>query len=226
MKWLNDFTLVMRSSITTLREKIEDPERMLHQLVVDMEEELEHVRHSVAEAIADEIQLRKRVERTRKETEEWLERAQSALKRNDETASKSALEQKVLAEQRAESLGKEHEKQKDQTHKLQSSVHDLEDKIRQARQKRTVLLARLTRADSTRRINNALDRTGNQSAFTQFNKLESRVDRAEAVNEAYDRLDGKDPDADELQRQFEEDDRRDQIENEFEELKKRVGPQA
>lgn len=226
MKWLNDFTLVMRSSITTLREKIEDPERMLHQLVIDMEEELEHVRHSVAEAIADEIQLRKRVERAHKETEEWLERAQSALKRNDESASKSALEQKVLAEQRAESLDKEHEKQKDQTRKLQSSVHDLEDKIRQARQKRTVLLARLTRADSTRRINDAMDRAGNQSAFSQFNRLESRVDRAEAVNEAYDRLDGKDPDADELQRQFEEDDRRDRVESEFEELKKRVGSQA
>ena len=44
MKWLENFTLVMRSSVTTLRDKIEDPERMLHQLIVDMEEELESVR--------------------------------------------------------------------------------------------------------------------------------------------------------------------------------------
>ena len=51
MNWINNFSLVMRSSITTLREKFEDPERMLHQLIVDMDEELESVRESVAEAI-------------------------------------------------------------------------------------------------------------------------------------------------------------------------------
>ena len=59
MKWLDSFTFVMKSSITTLREKIEDPERMLHQLICDMEEELVTVRESVAAAIADEIQLSK-----------------------------------------------------------------------------------------------------------------------------------------------------------------------
>ena len=61
MKWLQDFTLIMRTSVSTLREKIEDPERMLHQLIIDMEGELESVRASVAAAMADEIQLRNRV---------------------------------------------------------------------------------------------------------------------------------------------------------------------
>ncbi len=65
MSWLNQFTLVMRSSITSLRESVENPERMLHQLIVDMEEELDRVRRSVAEAVADEIQMRKRAERER-----------------------------------------------------------------------------------------------------------------------------------------------------------------
>ena len=41
MKWLTNFSLVMRSNITTLKEKIEDPERMLHQLIIDMAEELD-----------------------------------------------------------------------------------------------------------------------------------------------------------------------------------------
>ena len=61
MKWLESFTLVMKSSITTLRERIEDPERMLHQLICDMEEELYRVRESVAGAIADEILLKRKV---------------------------------------------------------------------------------------------------------------------------------------------------------------------
>ncbi len=175
MKWLENFTLVMRSSVTTLRDKIEDPERMLHQLIVDMEEELESVRAGVAEAIADEIQLGKRVQKAREESDQWLERATIALKRNDEQASKQALDQKVLTDQRAGTFAAEYQQQQDQTAKLQASLHDLEDKIRQARQKRTLLLARMTRADSTRRINQAMNQAENRSAFAQFSRLEERV---------------------------------------------------
>ena len=67
MSWLTTFNLMIRSSITTLREKIEDPERLLHQLIVDMEEELDRVRESVAEAIADEIQLGRKVQQAHSE---------------------------------------------------------------------------------------------------------------------------------------------------------------
>lgn len=222
MQWLNQFTFVMKSSITALREKIEDPERMLHQLIIDMEEEQESVRRSVAEAIADEIQLGKQVDREREAAKEWLDRATKALKRGDETTSKAALEQKMLSEKRAEDLHAQHEKQKTQTRKLQDSVRDLDDKIRQARQKRTLLLARLARADSSRRINAALDRAGSSSAFAQFNRLEQRVDRAEALETAYDRMDGHDPDVDELERQFEEAERRENVADEFERLKQQL----
>ena len=226
MAWLERFTLVMRSSWTTLRETVEDPERMLHQLIIDMEEELEAVRRSVAEAIADEIQLRRRWERERDEAEQWSERAASALKRRDEPAAKSALEQKVLAEQRAETLQEEHRKQQEQTRKLQDSVGDLEDKIRQARQKRTLLLARLTRAESSQRINRALDRAESRSAFAEFSRLEQRVDRAEALSEAYDRMEGRDPEAEELDRRFRDAERRDRVEQELEDLKRRMSEGA
>lgn len=223
MKWFENFTLVMRSSVTALRERVEDPERMLHQLIVDMEEELETVRENVAEAIADEIQLGRRVQKARDEAGQWMDRAGSALKRDDERNAKSALEQKVLAEQRADSLDKEHEKQKEQTTRLQRSVQDLEDKIRQARQKRTLLLARLTRAESASKINRAMDQAESRSAFAQFGRLEQRVDRAEAMGEAYDRMEGRDPDAAELEHTFAEQERREQVHNELEELKRRVG---
>jgi phage shock protein A len=226
MKWLENFAFVMRSSITTLREKIEDPERMLHQMIVDMDEELESIRASVAGAIADEILLGKKVERARAEAEEWRERATTAVKRNDDRSAKAALEQNVAAEQRADSLEREYQKQKDETAKLQRAVRDLEDKIRQARQKQTLLVARLARAESSTRINQVLDKAASQSAFAHFGRLEQRVERAEAMTEAYDRLEGRDPDAAELQRQFEETERKERLEKEFEALKRQVAKQA
>ena len=219
MQWLNQFSLVMRSSITSLREKIEDPERMLHQLIIDMEEELDRVRSSVAEAIADEIQLRKRAERERQEADVWMQRAGDAMKRGDEGTAKSALEQKIAAAQRADQFSEDYQRQRTEVQKLQSSVTDLEDKIRQAKQKKTLLTARMTRAASTQKINQTLDRTHSKSAFAQFSRMEAKVEREEAVSEAWDRLEGKDPDAEELARKFRQEEKEQQLNEELERLK-------
>jgi len=222
MSWLNTFSFVMRANVTTLRERFSDPERMLHQLIIDMEEELGRVRESVAGAIADQIQLERKVKKTQEEVDHWSERATSAIHRSDESAARLALEQKLMCQQRVDSLTVELAKQREQTDKLRSAVQELEDKIRQARQKQTLLLARLTRAESSSRINQALNSVQSKSAFAEFRRLEDRVEREEAMSEAYDRLEGRDPAADELERQFEESDRKERLEKEFEELKNRV----
>lgn len=225
MAWLESFTLVMRSSIATLREKIEDPERMLYQLIIDMEEELDRVRECVAGAIADEIQLGRKAEQARDEAAQWLERASSSLRRGDEGQAQAALEQKGLAEQRAERLAQEFAKQKEETAKLQRAVADLEDKIRQARQKQTLLLARLARANTAARVQRAMDCAGSRSAFAQFSRLEQRVERAEAMDEARARLDGRDPDAEELARRCAESERKERLARELTELKQRMSEQ-
>ena len=219
MKWLSQFSLVMRSSVTSLREMVEDPERMLHQLIIDMGNELDEVRASVAEAVADEIQMRKRMEVESAEAQKWLERATSAMKRGDETNAKLALEQKLAAQQRADRYVIEYERQQTEVAKLQSSVFDLEDKIRQARQKMTLLAARMARATSTKKIHSVMDRGQTSSAFAQFGRLEKKVEREEALCEAWDRMDGKDPDADQLARNFEAEELKAQLEKELQQLK-------
>jgi phage shock protein A len=222
MFWLDRFSFIIRSSITTLRESVEDPPRMIHQLICDMEEEQVRVRASVAEAIADEIQLKNKVDKSEQEANRWGERAKQAMSRKDEEAARAAIEQRLLAEQRHAGLAKEHEQQRLQTEKLQRSTKDLEDKIRQARQKKTLLLARMTRADSERKIRGALGRAEANSAFSAFHRLEERVERAEALCEADDRLNDKDPAAEELERQFSDAEMRETLQKELEELKRQM----
>lgn len=222
MSWLSQFTFVMRSSITSLREQVEDPERMLHQLILDLEEEHARVRRSVARAIADEIQLGKRVARQRELSQQWLDRAGAALKRGDEAASRAALEQKVQEDERLARLEEEHRVQKEQTAGLTGSVHDMEDRIRQARQKQTLLLARLARAESTSLITQALDQTDGANALAQFARLEDRVERAEAMSAAYEQLSDRNLRGEALQREFLEAARREQVAREFAELQGRM----
>lgn len=225
MKLIDRFTLVMKTSISSLREKIEDPERMLHQLICDMEEELAAVRESVAAAVADEIQLSKQIETARGEIDTWLTRAQSAIQRGNESAAKDALDQKLRCEERVATLETGYETQRVQVERLQTSYRELEDRIRQARHKRTLLVARLARAESSERINKALDHAGSSSAFVEFSRLEERVDRAEALSEARDRLDGRDPDAEELAARFAADERSDRLQSELDALKQQLATQ-
>ena len=171
-----------------------------------------------AEAMADEIQLRKRVDAARQEAAQWLTRAKSAIDRKDESSAEAALKQKLFATERADTLTQEHERQQQQTRKLRDSVRDLEEKIRLARQRETLLLARLTRADSSRRINAALDRTHGKTVLAEFNRLETRVERAEALADAYELLDGHDPEVADLERQFNEQQRTEKVRQELESL--------
>jgi phage shock protein A len=222
MKWFSQFSLVMRSNITSLCESVENPERMLHQLILDMQEELARVKQSVAEAIADEILMRKTVQREQAEVRVWSERAEAAIKRGDEDSAKAALKQQLSAKSRVQQYTSEHATQAYEVQKLQDSVRTLEDKIRQAKQKKTLLTARLARASSTNKINSVIDRVDSQSAFAQFNRLQQRVDREEAIGEAWQRLDGEQSESEELERQFEREEHEQQLSEELASLKARM----
>jgi phage shock protein A len=222
MQWLTTFSLVIRSNISTLIERFENPERVLNQLILDMEEELVRVRASTAGVIADEIQLGKRVEAARSQAQQWHERAASALKSGDEATARAALEQKMRADQQAESLDREYRPHQAETEKLHRSVHDLEGKIRQANHRRALLLARLTRAESARSVQQVLRTVETQSALAQFERLEQRVSRAEALEQAYDRMEGRDPETEDLKRQFEQKEHKERLQREFDELKQRL----
>jgi phage shock protein A len=222
MSWLVTFSLIIRSNINALLENFENPERVLNQLIIDMEEELERVRANVAGVIADEIQLGRQVDKARGEAEQWQQRAVRALERKDEASTKAALEQKVLADQRAETLGREHLKHKDETAKLHRAIRDLEGKIRQAGHKRNLLAARLARVQSAHTVNAVLNRMDESSALAQFHRLEQRIERAEALEEAHARLDDRDPKVVDLEQQFADQEHRERLQKEFEELKRRV----
>ena len=219
MAWLSQFSLVMRSSITALREQIEDPERMLHQLIIDMQSELDTVRSSVAEAIADEILARKRIAREQEDETKWQDRAVTAVKRGDETTARTALEQKLACTARIEQYQRDHVKQSTEVEKLKAAVRDLEDKIRQAQHKKTILIARLARARSTTKIHAAIERTDQGSAFAQFQRLEDRVDRQEARIQAWTEMDGEALPNSDVEKDFLEQERRDRVQSELESLR-------
>lgn len=222
MKLFTQFSLLVRSSLTSLRDKVEDPERMLHQLVIDMQDELQRVRLTVADTVADEIQLRRKADKERQSAEGWLQKATSALQKNNESMAESALQQKAAADERVVRYETELKQQSAEVLRLRDSVTDLEDRIRQAKQRKSLLAARLARAETTQKINSALDRTTHDSAFAQFERFEERVERTEAVTEAMQVMDGIDPNERDIERQFEAEERADAVAEQLADLKRKL----
>ena len=189
MQWLETFTVVMRSQMTTLRERIENPERMIHQLILDMEEELEIARERISGALADEKHLHSETEKLEAEVECWLERATQSLRRGDESSAKNALEHKRRAEDRAKTLAEVYRTQQEQTRRLEEAFGDLEDKIRQARRKQRLLLAKMALSQLHDQLEelgvesdgrSLSENAGKEQLEREFQELKRRVHAGEA----------------------------------------------
>ena len=87
---------LIKSNLNDLISKSEDPEKMLNQVVLDMNAQLVEAKKQVASSIADEKRLLKQFEQETANAEEWERRAgtmdrQMTLKpaRADSTATRS-----------------------------------------------------------------------------------------------------------------------------------------
>lgn len=223
MESLEDFVFMLRSHLTAFREKVEDPERMLHQWICDQEEELERLRHLVANVMADEAELSRCVDAAAAEAGRWRAKAAEALHRGDESAARAALAESLRVTERTEALRIEREALRGESNRLQESYRALEDEIRQARHRRTLLVARMAQAQTSGRFRREFERATGDSDFAEFSRLEREVRRAEAMSAAYDLLDGRDVGPETVDRSAE---RRRQLEAELDALRRRAGEEA
>src|SRR5213075_967369 len=92
MSLMERVSALIRANLNDLVDKAEDPEKMLRQVIVDMENQLIQVKTQVAVAIADEHLLdRKRKDNSEQRTE-WLRKAELAVDKRDDELARLALE--------------------------------------------------------------------------------------------------------------------------------------
>src|SRR2546427_11452493 len=82
---------LIRSNISDLIARAENPEKMLNQLIVDMRSQLAKAKQQVAGAIADEKRLAAQVEQEKKSAEDWEKRAVLAVQGGGGDLAKQAL---------------------------------------------------------------------------------------------------------------------------------------
>jgi phage shock protein A len=180
---------VVSAHVNDLIGKAEKPEKMLNQLLVDMNEQLVESKKSVAYAIADEKKLARDVEEQEAQAKDWERKAMLAVNAGKDDLAKEALLRKQEFDNNAAEYQKQWAAQKASVDKLKASLRELQDKIEDAQRKKNLLVARAKRAEAQQKIQATVSNvTGNNSAFDAFDRMAKKVDQLEAENEAAQEL--------------------------------------
>lgn len=180
---------VISSNMNDLIAKAENPEKMLNQMIIDMNEQLIESKKAVAMAIADEKRLERDVIENKAKAEDWEKKAMLAVRAGRDDLAKEALLRKQEHETYVGQLGTQWQAQKESVEKLKVSLRDVQTKIEEASRKKNILVARAKRAEAQDKINKTMSSlSGNKSAFDTFDRMAKKIDELEARTEAQKEL--------------------------------------
>jgi phage shock protein A len=195
---------VISSNVNDLISKAEDPEKMLNQLIIDMNNQLIESKKAVALAIADEKKLGRDTENQFVQAQEWERKAMLAVNAGKDDLAKEALLRKQEYDNAYAEYKKQWEAQKAAVEKLKITLRELQNKIDAAQRKKNLLVARAKRAEAQEKIQNTISSvSGSTSAFEAFDRMAAKVDQLEAQADAHAELSDMSADAD-LDKKFKE----------------------
>lgn len=197
------FTLLVKGRINELFDALEDPERSLYQLILEMEEQLEAAKQAAAQAMANEDRLRQQIELRARDAETWEEAAARALERGEEADARAALERAEGAERQLTRLRESLATQQQDTAQIRDTVERWCEQVEEARGRHELLQARLRQSEARRSMGTLIQGVAAQNLQGEFERLGDRVERRCAVQNAYFRLDAE-MRGDDLKRRFED----------------------
>jgi phage shock protein A len=185
---LDRIRTVLKANINALISKAEDPEKMLNQLIMDMNEQLLEAKKQVAMAIADEKKLERQAMENKSQGEDWEKKAMLAVKAGKDDLAKEALVRKQEYDGYAASFQKEYDSQHAAVEQLKDALRQLQAKIEEASRKKNLLIARAKRAEAQKQIQQTMGSLSANSSFDTFDRMAQKVDQVEAEAEALKEL--------------------------------------
>jgi phage shock protein A len=172
MSLLERVSTLLRANLNDLIEKAEDPEKLLKQLVLDMENQLMQVKTQVAIAIADEHLL------------EWKRKAELAVRKGDDGLARAALERSLSAKGMTGGFAQQMEDQKTEVETLKNALRNLEQKLAETRSRCELMIAESRRARVVGRAQQARETIARKEGDSSIQRMKSKIAGAEARNAA------------------------------------------
>lgn len=218
---VNRITDIVKSNLNDMISKAEDPEKMIKQMIIDMEAQLNQAKIEVAKTIAEEKKLHKFCEDEKNEVENWLSKAELAVKSGDDELAVEALERKKKHEDIYNQYKGQYEDQNSLTEELKSSLSALQLKIEDAKRQKSVLITRAKRADAKSNIQGAMSRVDNSDAFNTLERMSDKIEDQEFINEATQEVNALSKDQ-QLEKKFEKLNVKTEVMDELAQLKEKL----
>lgn len=179
-------TDIINANLNAALDRAEDPEKLIRQMIHEMEDTLVEVRSNAASLIADRKGLERRRNRLQDAQGEWERKAELALDKDREDLARAALVEKSKLAADKKDLDEELEHLDDGLGHYEDDIAKLEAKLREAKAKQKAILARHSTATSRLRVRRQLRDKRLDEAYVKFEQMERRLDGVESEVESFD----------------------------------------
>ena len=184
MSVFSRMSTIFKANVNEALTKAEDPEKVLNQVIIEMNEQLVDTKQKVAAAIADEKRLQRQYQETVEQAKGWEEKATIAVEKERDDLAREALARRNEAQQLADEYKIQWDKQRQAVDQLKEHLRALELKIGEAGRKKQLLIARQKRANAQKQIHETMAGMKDSGAFDTFDRMEQKVGDMEARADA------------------------------------------
>jgi phage shock protein A len=173
---------LIKADLNDLIDKAEDPEKLLKQLLLDMQNQYMQLKTQVAMAVAEQHLLEQKRNEHLEAQKGWVDKADLALRKNDEQLARAALERSLAYESAAKNFGQHMQDEARLTLLLRDSLHRLEQKMTETKARAELLIAQHRRARLTART--GLINAAELEQDAAVERLRWKVTESEVVGQA------------------------------------------
>ena len=184
MALLERVSTLIRANLNDMIDKAEDPEKMIKQVILDMQNQLLQVKTQVAIAIADQHLLEKKRKENEDAAAEWRRKAEMAVDKKQDDLARAALERSLSYDELAKNFAQQVVDQKAEVDNLKNALNKLEAKLAEAQNKSELLIAQHRRARALNKATDARTAIGDGSKAAVYDRMKRRVAHDEAVAQA------------------------------------------
>ncbi len=184
MALLERVSTLVKANLNDLIDKAEEPEKMIKQVILDMQNQLLQVKTQVAIAIADQHLLERKQQENEKKVSEWMRKAELAVTKKEDDLARAALHRVESYRELAESFGQQMTDQQAQVENLKTALRQLEQKLTEAQGKADLLIAQNRRARAVGKASDAKIASGNGSSAAAFDRMKHKVAQNSALSQA------------------------------------------
>lgn len=197
MELIKRIQRVISANFNSVVASQEDPEKILEQAVMEMQDNLLRLRQGVAQAIATQKRTERQAASAESMAQEWYRRAQLALQQDNETLAREALTKRQTYVETAKTFSNQIGEQIEIVDRLKKDMRSLELKMAEAKTKKDMYIARARSAEASYKLQEMLSGGSATSSLNAFERMEEKVIQAEAKSEIMAQLG-----SDDLQKQF------------------------